>query len=587
MHRECRPANLIPGLLFPVLLLFPTTTHGQTSVSDLAAWAQVRKSPTRRALVIGVSAYDKATQLPTPYYDAQMIAAKFQSLSFSTVSTLPQPTNSAEGHTSLRLDRKGLIAAIDNFAASLREGDIAVVYFSGHGVQRDGVNYLVPSDAEIDPEYPGHSYLSLDYLISKLEEARVAVAVVILDACRADPFVGTDEETRDLLRLAAADDLPEPQLSQADAGADAAMIETRTPAQPASSQSERPAPSAGLARLDGPPSILIAYAASPDRPAFSRFLGDPASYGSIYTRRLAERLTGLPPLPLDSQIGLVERDVDRLTDSAQRPFHSEFGPPEVMLAPGSADRTPVIEHWVLVNRQSTPGQLATFLDEFLALYPTSDFAFAARQRLAELAQQDIVPEVPGQRGAANSPTYQFLGSLQILSQDAEGGAIATLNRDIPLRKNWGTVFKSQRIGELHAGQQVRVLKPVGNDAAWIMTQDGQTGYVGDLTLLTASDVKANITVRFSGSDEMASVDLTPLAQHSARLAQAGTSVAIRTGPAADAGNSRSRAISMLRSLRLRAHLLDQGVPAEAITITSNLPTVPADSAEVLISSAEP
>jgi uncharacterized caspase-like protein len=132
--------------------------------------------PTQRvALVIGIEAYLAARPLANPTRDARAIELALKDLGFRiTVET----------------DRSGqrLAGAIDAFAADNSGADALVVFFAGHGVQIDGRNFLLPIDARIDSAASLRaSSLALDDLLGRL--ASVAPRrVVLLDACRNNPF---------------------------------------------------------------------------------------------------------------------------------------------------------------------------------------------------------------------------------------------------------------------------------------------------------------------------------------------------------------------------------------------------------------
>ena len=129
----------------------------------------------RVALVIGNSAYKSQNVLANPVNDAADVSAMFRRLGFDVV----------EG---LDLDGAGLKAKLKEFRDRLGEGSLAVFYYSGHGMQVDGRNYLVPTDAKIDkPEDVRLETVDLD-LVLQLMRGDNRVSVVVLDACRDSPF---------------------------------------------------------------------------------------------------------------------------------------------------------------------------------------------------------------------------------------------------------------------------------------------------------------------------------------------------------------------------------------------------------------
>ncbi len=123
------------------------------------------------ALVIGQSAYASLAPLPNPGNDARAVAGLLKGLGFE-VSTL----NDA--------DAGKLRRGLDRFAEDAEGADVALLYYSGHGVEAGGENFLVPTDARpADPQ----GLASATDLVDKLKRT-VPVAILLLDACRDNPF---------------------------------------------------------------------------------------------------------------------------------------------------------------------------------------------------------------------------------------------------------------------------------------------------------------------------------------------------------------------------------------------------------------
>jgi hypothetical protein len=145
----------------------------------------------RRALVIGNQAYSRSALL-NPRHDAESMAAKLGSLGFDV--------KIAEDLSLRSMDR-----AVDDYLNTLRRGDISFVYYSGHGVQVDGANFLVPIDfAGQDEKDVRYDAYPLDKLMDKLEDRGLALSVVVLDACRDNPFRSTRGGSRGLAGVNAA-----------------------------------------------------------------------------------------------------------------------------------------------------------------------------------------------------------------------------------------------------------------------------------------------------------------------------------------------------------------------------------------------
>src|SRR5204863_7334373 len=131
----------------------------------------------RIALVIGNSAY-RVDPLDNPVNDARLVAGSLRTAGFNV--TLRE-----------NLDRGALLNALREFGNRLNENTIAVVYYAGHGLQLRDRNYLIPVDAEIrsEDEIP-IAGVDLGFILGRMSQARSRINIVILDACRNNPFAG-------------------------------------------------------------------------------------------------------------------------------------------------------------------------------------------------------------------------------------------------------------------------------------------------------------------------------------------------------------------------------------------------------------
>lgn len=128
----------------------------------------------RVALVIGNSSYEHATPLPNPRNDAEEISRKLKKLGFDVV----------EGFD---LDWQGFGKTLRTFETKVKEADVALLFYAGHGLQVDGQNYLVPVDAQLEGETDlQFSVVELSKILPKMNRARVKL--VMLDACRDNPL---------------------------------------------------------------------------------------------------------------------------------------------------------------------------------------------------------------------------------------------------------------------------------------------------------------------------------------------------------------------------------------------------------------
>src|SRR5438552_1937959 len=137
----------------------------------------------RVALVLGNSAYQNVAPLPNPVNDGAMIAATLKDAGFDVVDSR-QDLPAAEIRRALR-----------DFADRARDADIAVVYYAGHGIEVDGANYLIPVDAKLERDTDVYDEaLSLDRVLVAIEPVK-RLRLVILDACRDNPFTKSMKRT--------------------------------------------------------------------------------------------------------------------------------------------------------------------------------------------------------------------------------------------------------------------------------------------------------------------------------------------------------------------------------------------------------
>jgi hypothetical protein len=137
----------------------------------------------RVALVIGNASYSHAPALDNPVNDVTAMSVMLEGAGFQVVETRSN------------LDNMAMRRAIRDFSAKTRDADVAVVFYAGHGLEVDGTNYLIPTDAKLATDIDVEDEaISLDRLLRVLEPAR-SLRLVILDACRDNPFVKTMKRT--------------------------------------------------------------------------------------------------------------------------------------------------------------------------------------------------------------------------------------------------------------------------------------------------------------------------------------------------------------------------------------------------------
>jgi uncharacterized caspase-like protein len=157
----------------------------------------------RVALVIGNSAYANASLLKNPANDARDIAAALDRLGFSGIG-INSSTDLTVTNTPLApffdLTYERLRRALAAFARATEETDLAILYYAGHGIEVGGRNYLIPIDARLEHvKDVGWETAALDDLMIGIEEGD-GLRLIILDACRDNPFRSRMISTRSLSR---------------------------------------------------------------------------------------------------------------------------------------------------------------------------------------------------------------------------------------------------------------------------------------------------------------------------------------------------------------------------------------------------
>jgi tetratricopeptide (TPR) repeat protein len=225
--------------------------------AGMGSAAQAEK---RVALVIGNSAYRTVPALPNPVADARLMSDTLTSLGFFVVG----------GGAKLDLDKAGFDEALREFGKELAGADAALFYFAGHGVETHGLNFLVPVDAH--PADEGDvlaQTVGLAGILDQMEKSGARINLLLLDACRDNPFRGQGVRS-----------------------------------------------SGGLAQMQAPPGTLISFATQPRSVSLD---GDDGH--SPYTAALAATMqrTGFGLFKAFNEVGLA---VEKATHGAQLPWVS-------------------------------------------------------------------------------------------------------------------------------------------------------------------------------------------------------------------------------------------------------------------------
>jgi uncharacterized caspase-like protein len=127
------------------------------------------------ALVVGQSEYSSLGRLPNPGNDARAINTLLTNLGF-------------EVDLVVNADRRKLTRALERLVEDAAEADVALIYYSGHGIEAGGENFLVPVDADVSAlDRAGETLVPVSKVLADLQKT-VPVTIVLLDACRSNPF---------------------------------------------------------------------------------------------------------------------------------------------------------------------------------------------------------------------------------------------------------------------------------------------------------------------------------------------------------------------------------------------------------------
>jgi uncharacterized caspase-like protein len=310
----------------------------------------------RVALVIGNSAYQNVSALANSVNDAAAIGQLLKISGFDVVVV-----RSDLGVNELR-------RVVRNFSEMVRGADVAVIFYAGHGIEVDGINYLIPVDARLDRDVDvDDETLSLDRLLKIVEPAK-RLKLIILDACRDNPFA------RSMKRVT----------------------------------SDR-AIGRGLARVEPETTdTLIAFAAKAGSTASD---GGPGN--SPFTAALLRHITQ-PGLDLRIAFGRIRDEVLTSTGYRQEPFvYGSLGGSVVSLVPepkGTEAQSPpaaaanadVRADYEIAERVGT----IEAWDYFLAVHGTGYYANQARAQRAKLARAVAQPS-PAMEASPGTPPQRF------------------------------------------------------------------------------------------------------------------------------------------------------------------------------------
>ncbi|HEV7682893.1 MAG TPA: caspase family protein [Pyrinomonadaceae bacterium] len=333
--------------------------------------SQTRSSYGRRlALVIGNGDYNTAPPLKNPPNDARDIAARLKALGFEVT-------------TGINLKQREMKRLIRAFGLTLKAGGAGLFYYAGHGVQSKGRNYLIPIDADIQSEVEVEDFgVDVNLVLNFMDEAQNGLNIVILDACRDNPF----------------------------------------------GRSFRSA-SNGLAQVDAPTGTLIAYATAPGRVA-----SDGSGQNGLYTSELLRQMS-VVGLSATEMFMRVRAEVMKQTGNKQVPWEASslvgafyFVAPSTSSANAAPTSSPANEmkvdpaafelsYWDSIKNSTDPEEFNSYLER----YPNGHFTVLAHNRMRQLeaslkkTANDKVGEGDAGRDTTTSPATQDPASDYISS----------------------------------------------------------------------------------------------------------------------------------------------------------------------------
>jgi hypothetical protein len=300
------------------------------------ALASAARAETRVALVIGNGAYQTVRGLPNPPRDARAMGDLFRAAGFDSVTV----------KTDLGVSQ--MRAAFREFARAAEGADIAAVFYAGHGLEVGGHNYLVPIDARLEHDTDVEDEaIDLDHILDQLAPAK-RLKLVILDACRENPFA--------------------PRMKTSGASRSVG----RGLAPPASERAD----------------VLVAYAAAAGATA-----ADGDGDHSPFTAALLDNLTR-PGIDIRLALGKARDEVAKATGGRQIPFkYDSLGGDTLALAPVDPPRPPAPATPIAIETPARPvrevpaAKCGGNSDEALSAPIRNVFAALSAKNLSSYAEQ--------------------------------------------------------------------------------------------------------------------------------------------------------------------------------------------------------
>ena len=412
----------------------------------------------RVALVIGNAAYAHGGRLANPAKDATVVAEALRRVGFSVILQND-------------LGRDELEAALKSFTRASAGADVALVYYAGHGIEKGGTNYLIPVDATLAADSDiDFEAVPLDLVMHSVTGA-TRLKVVILDACRNNPF-------RDSMKRSAG---------------------VRGIGQ-------------GLAKPPDPEEgdMLVAYAAEAGSTA-----EDGSGANSPFATALAAHLPE-PGVDIRIMFGRIRDDVRSATAKRQEPaVYESLGGEQFFMAPAITATSGAVQvaggppdarmmdltYWQSVQASNDPVQLKSYLDQ----YPDGAFAALAKAKIAALqaaaptalassagATPSVRSQAVGVQAAATAASAGDGGPTAARPMARAGGGMGLMRprrfngfwrvaQTCPNPENPANPLKPQAFVVEIRGGRVHGARGVADQPGW-MALDGNIGPAGMATL---------------------------------------------------------------------------------------------------------
>ena len=374
-------------------------TFFRVCLALLACWLGYgpARAETRVALVIGNGAYANKAVLPNPINDAEDVAAALRRSNFEVI-------------LGTDLGQAQMQELAIRFARAAGKADVAMFYYSGHAMQHNGANYLMPVDARLDDEADLKRFTRVDDIVSDLQQAK-NLRILVLDSCRDNPLA------EDLKRTG---------------------------------RTRSGSVGRGLSKMEAPLGTIISFSTqagrtaddgrgrnSPYTTAFLKHIGEPQEIGEVFRNITGDvyEVSGKEQLP-ELSLSIVGK------------FYLN-GTVSVTVSPSSAPSDPCAlaeAHWKAADSIGT----AAAYDDHIAKFPNCTFANLAKAKVEGLKQKTaLAPPAAGNTGARGKTPFdgnwevtvtcadvgKTRGYSRVLSATVTDGFLRADDRDTG-KKNW-------------------------------------------------------------------------------------------------------------------------------------------------------